>query len=1231
MLYLAFDFGILLSMNLIFYIILGLAILSGFLRGFKKSIFNLITMALFYIAFFLTINLMVGVLWEVDMAFLGPILSNVDPSLSGFTSFADSYESLAALIIGDQVDLSSLSSEAMELIMGLMQFILKIVWTILYFTVVLVIYKIICFIVRLIFFRNKDGNKNRLFGALIGAANGVMAVFITLVVLGGVVSVASSLVSITEALPQAEDSGNQTQVNFSYRDDILNTSFSVIELSDPGTEPSGNEELEEALDMLNTMVEEYNSNIFVKLADKITINSVIDNDIKVPLHINLFDTVLSFDYNENTVAFRYELMVLADALEVYNNSLYKQTNEITDLTGDDIRDITSILANSKLIVSLVPVAIEIMAEKSGETLPIEVEELYDGTIDYEEEIATLGRIAGSLFDILNGAGYIGGEGSLDQVEITPESVRNLFGEISGSDFIILLTDTLLLPMITDSEGDLALIIEVPEDINLETEFIAFGEIFAEIIDSDIDFEAISADDMTTTLKTLSSINLTVLLESSIVTEALINILSGDAGIEGLSFLEVPDDVQWKDEGVTEGELTKILTALNTLFTEIQDLDLNNLDIKDILALESSAIDDLFDSYLIRATITSMLDEMDFQDMSLIFPDSIYDSEGYLLKTELTATFDALKVLIDSSSEELSFDPNKVLNLTETEIDALFESQIIHATVGNYFNEFDTIDLEIPDSVLMTVQVDSLATEILTQEELTALLLAISSLNISDFDDINLENTSDILDNIPTLLESKIIHATISKTILDIGTTVVVPNKDVDNVDIITLEGTTTFITDTELENLFTGLELLNVGNPSDFQEFSFATLSTDAARTSLLTSAILHATISKQLLDLDDNFLLIPNQDELGTNLKVTRDTTTYIIKDEIKAIIAAMIGIGYTDVNDLNAEINPDDFIANMSLVLESSALQATVSKMIIDNGSSLIIPDDNALGNDLKIVYSDVTYIESTELEAFFTAIDELNISGLDFSSLSPSIDDFSTVDKNEFFSSFIMLATVSDYFLDVSLDETAAYGTTTLLIPSTHRVAITIDSLAAEVVEKTELINIIDAFSLLGLGDYNDSLNPAVITGLSGEDIENTLLNSDSVHLSINHIIWGNTNINTMIPDFREELALTDLLYNTTNVIIKSEIKNFIVAAKTVSPGSDITNVSFNYTTIASMSSNDRDIVLDSMIVQNILTDQLSALWIADPLYDPSPGDYHDSNTAYFLTEAGINSVLTNYGLI
>ncbi|MDD4069491.1 MAG: hypothetical protein PHF05_03470, partial [Candidatus Izemoplasmatales bacterium] len=68
MYFLASDFGILLSLNLIFYIILGLAILSGFISGFKKSLFKLITMIIFYIIFFFTLDIMVGVLWKVDLS-----------------------------------------------------------------------------------------------------------------------------------------------------------------------------------------------------------------------------------------------------------------------------------------------------------------------------------------------------------------------------------------------------------------------------------------------------------------------------------------------------------------------------------------------------------------------------------------------------------------------------------------------------------------------------------------------------------------------------------------------------------------------------------------------------------------------------------------------------------------------------------------------------------------------------------------------------------------------------------------------------------------------------------------------------------------------------------------------------------------------------------------------------------------------------------------------------------
>ncbi|MDT8337246.1 MAG: hypothetical protein RQ856_05385, partial [Candidatus Izemoplasmatales bacterium] len=60
----------------------------------------------------------------------------------------------------------------------------------------------------------------------------------------------------------------------------------------------------------------------------------------------------------------------------------------------------------------------------------------------------------------------------------------------------------------------------------------------------------------------------------------------------------------------------------------------------------------------------------------------------------------------------------------------------------------------------------------------------------------------------------------------------------------------------------------------------------------------------------------------------------------------------------------------------------------------------------------------------------------------------------------------------------------------------------------------------------------------------------------------------------------------------------------------------------------------IVLDSMIVRNILTDELETMMTADDpfdLYWPGNSDYEQSNPAYFLTEAGINNVLTHYGLI
>jgi hypothetical protein len=1321
MYFLAFDFGILLSLNLIFYIILGIAVLAGFLKGFKKSLFTFITMAIFYIVFFLTLNMAVNILWNANFSFLGNILgSNVDPSLANFTSFAVGYENILQVLIGEEVDLSQMSGEFLELAMGVMLFALKIVWTILYFTVILIVYKIICFIIRIIFFKTKSrANKMRGFGALVGTANGLMAIFITLIVMGGMISIVDSM-SVLIAEANLSQDGVTENLTFAPRDNIYPANYSLLSDVDPvPTDPN----LDEAIAVMEQMVTEYNSNIFVMLANKIEVPSVIDEDVLVPMHINLFDNVLSFDYNENTIAFRYELMVLSEAFVIFSQSEFQETNELTDLKGDEIRDIFQVISNSKLVVSAVPLAIEYAAQRYDEELPIDVETLYDGSIDFEEELATIGRIGGALFDILNGAGFIGGEGSVEQIEVTGETVRELFNDISGSEVILLITETLLLPMLENPEGEDALVITVPDDLDLEAEFLALGEIFAEIIEADISFEDLMNDDITVTLAAVSNIDLTILLDSQLVSEALISILSDTSETAALSMFIIPADVVWRDDGVLEGELRKILDAFNTLLDISDTLDFENLDISFITDMETDQIVTFFDSYVIRATISDLFTEMDFGDMPLVFPDVIYDENGYFTKDELVATIESVKLIIDTSGLEPTFDPIKVLELTETDIDTFFASNIIYATVGNYFNTLETSDFIIPDSVNTTILVEGLSESVITKLELKNMFKALNvlqltdfsgvgfdatfidrlensalddldsakvtilldseiihatisdviinldtsvggalkvptsddlsnqiittvgsisyvdkteiydvfralyHLNITDFNLIDLDDTSLLKNNFTVLMNSAIIHATVSDTIINIGPTVIVPEKDVDNLDILTVVGTTTYIKKIELQALVDGLDLLGVTDPNTFTSFDFANLNDDAKRTQLLESAILHATISDQLFDLGSSLLFIPEQDEAGNDLIVETGVVAveYVVKDEIKAILATMIAMGYTDVNDLDLEINAQTFIDNMDLALESASMQATVSNMILTSATtSLVIPDQDLSSQDLRIVYTDVTYIEKTELENFFIAIDLFAIPNLDFDSFSVGPTEIQAVDKNIFFNSFIMQATVSDYFLDVAGDETAAVGTTSLLVPTTEKTAILVNSVPSNVIHKIELINMLNGFSTLGLTDYNDAFNSSTITNLTSTQIDEILL-SNSLHVTIDNMLRGNAAISDSIPTLAE-----DVTTYTITITIKSAVKNFILATQQFT-GADFTSISFNVTSVTSLTPAQRDIVLDSMIVRNILTDELETMMLADPdPYWPANSDYMNSDPLTFLTEAGINNVFTNYGM-
>ena len=1318
------------SLDLLFYIIFGLAVLSGLMRGLKKTLFSFVTMLIFYVVFFLTINQVVSLLWTFQMPWLGGVLSQVDPGLAGFTSFSESLPSILGTFLGNTIDLSGMNEQVMVLATGLGMFVLKLVYTILYFTVILLLYKLLCLIIRLIFFgKNKEGaSKNRGFGALFGALNGAMAVFVSLIMLGGLISVLESTSTIMQSTQDT------TPLSFTPRGDIYQAEASIIPLAD-STVPDFSSELE----MVNQLIDNYHNNIFVQLAETVTVPVEGTTD-EIPLHLSLFDSVLSFDINGENIALRYELSVFSEVFNVFIQSDFYDTQVVSDITGDEIREAFSLLSNSKLITSLLPVAIEVGADYYEQPLDISAEDLY--AIDYQTELENLGAISGTLFDILNSAGVVGGNGSVDQIDVDGDTIRGLFGDFSDSSLVVLLASNLLVPYIDNSEGDIKLILTIPADLDWEAEFVAIGDVLGAVLDADVTVADIMGGDPNILLQAVSSIDLTVLMNSEIITGALINILSGNSGIEGLNILTIPGDIVWRDTYdefgnlQTPGELRNILIALNALTGALSDFDINNIGLDTISSLSDDDIDDIFNSRVLVATISDMLLSQDLGDTPLVVPDSVLDLEGYLLKDELKALAKSIALLVTTIDDQTSFDVQKILTFDDADLTTMLSSDIIASTIGKMVYEMNTDPLVVPDEIITSVLVDGIGVDVVSKTELTALIKSIQVLGFDSFDnfafDASIISSLELIppvgdpvtlddDLIATLLDSKIVHATISKMIIDLGTgaesILIVPTEDQDgivlkytslgtdyltvleignmlkamyainitNFDNINLEDTSlvidhqtellasgiihatisdiilglgsgsvtipyeddlgnpviietataTFIEKTELGNFFDALDLMGINDPSALTNtINLSTFVLEADQNTLLASAIMQATVSKTLFDLNDAVLIVPQVEEDGVTL-VQVETgplghlTTFVVKTEIKALINALLAMGYTDLDSFGTSISSTSLFDNSDLILLSSSLQATISDQLTNvTSGTLVIPTQDEFGTDIRVnVVGGVEYVTKVEIQKIIDALELLGMTDLSTFDLSPAT--IFAVDFNDLLESATMQATVSYYILDSALDETSGPGQVTLIVPSVFREGIMLDGIvdASEQIEKTELIALLTSLQTLGISDFSGSMDASIVSGLTDAQLD-TLLASGSMHITVDNMLQGNVNINTQIPALAQEN-----IYGILNVTTVAEIKAFIIASDTLASG-DFTTTSFSYAAIASLSEGDRDTVLDSMIVRNILTEQLETLMNSDDpfdLYWPTNAEYMNSDPLTFLTEVGIDNVLSHYGLI
>ncbi|MCF7923870.1 MAG: hypothetical protein K9L64_02040, partial [Candidatus Izimaplasma sp.] len=1077
------DFA--LYLNIAFYSMLGIGILVGFLKGFRRSLYTFIITIIFIGVFFLTVNSIVGYLYTMELGFLGGILGNVSPDLNNVTSLKDAISILLAQQVEGSLDTTLSNPEFLAFVDSIGMFVLKIVYTILYFTVIQFIYRFILFIISLFIFRkgrskNKKGNKTRWAGSIFGFMTAAVNVFVFIIVMSGIMSIAESLVSL-----QTTELNNTVEITEPNREsisDINNASNSLMIGEYQQLAETTDSELTQAIESLEQIIADYNNNLIIKLSNSVKVEDEITSE-EQSLGIILFDEVLSIKYNDTNIALREDLRTFSEVASIYLNSDYYDSGDLADLSSTEINNIFTTLSQSNLLVSIIPIGVEVGADYFDVDVELDKETLYEDII-WRDEIQQIGAVASTGFMILESANAFDPDIDYKTVSLDGEDVEDLFDSLSESKLVEYGAYLAVEPLLEQASLEMQSVITIPEDIDWKDEFVAFGDIANEILSSGITIADLESGDVQQILTLFSDVDLTVLLNSKLTTRALVNILSGQSELElNIDFLVIPDMPyeDWVDqydtlgELVSEGELRKILSSINILVDSVSDIDFDDLQINDLTNISSDDIDNIFESRVLVASVTEAIRGLSTDELSLIIPDSVLDEDNYIEKQEVKNLFNAITMAAgqlpcdadDTECEELGFDIDKILSLSETNINTLFDSEILFSTASNMIMEYGEDQLVIPEDTKITISVEEADLIIVNKTEIKNAFLAISVLGLSDLNNINVdaslltnlaeadvddpvtpEDETTTLDTTKStkLFASKILHATISKFLLDEtgeNATVIVPilaSEDYEDTttDLVLIEDTVggvDYISEEELTQILEAVLILQL---SDFTDLDIAPEDLVANSDELLDSAILHATITDQLIkQIDDGAVTVPDTDVEGNSIfTTTAENDEYIIKDELSAIFNALDLLDITDFNSISLDsISLDTIIANDDALLDSAILHATISSEILKqrDAETLSVPNRDLDENLIIKTVSGTDFIVKSEIKNTLGALELLeiddftnvnvDISILNKLSVDPVTDPttLSIDNANDLLKSKIVHMTITDLIIDAATPAT------------------------------------------------------------------------------------------------------------------------------------------------------------------------------------------------------------------
>lgn len=540
-----------------------------------------------------------------------------------------------------------------------------------------------------------------------------------------------------------------------------------------------------------------------------------------------------------------------------------------------------------------------------------------------------------------------------------------------------------------------------------------------------------------------------------------------------------------DKKMIKGEeIVQLINVAKKLNIE----DFENVD------LESISVDTIYlhreeiaNSYILRASTTQYLQNSNIVEV----PYSVYDMSNskdhkgentsyYITENELKYLIASLKELNFQYLSELNtFNTASVsLNVIQTKKDVFKESLI--------FRKMFTIETK---NALGNITLPSDAIteeEIITKEEFVAILNGLNTLGILDLQqNINMDQITlnQLKVNEYEILNSIIIWNTISDEINGLSSSIVIPNEVYEKEEAISNR-----ISKVQIKALFEGLSHLGINDISslnfDFENNEMLTISNLKNNLDrLIESKIIHANMSKQLKDLNNENVIIPNTIYETSN-------QVYVTKKELLAVFDSLTVLNIQKVNatefDKLASLKVMDLHTNINILLASDIFHATISDKLLNQPEGIVIPK--------QVIVDDSRLIQKQELKNVIQSLYLLNVNdtnNIDAEQLIQyTLTSIEKTQLNMIFESLIIEKTASKNVKDSLQTPNSVFTLpqNQIIWNQDKTESVLVDYVVNDI-EKEELLTMIQSSKLLGFTSMNISeftLENFLETDLSSQDL-------------------------------------------------------------------------------------------------------------------------------------------------